>query len=133
QELMASFGIVGESEAIRDTIQQVVRIGPFSDLPVLITGESGTGKELLAGAIHRSDPKRRGGPFIAVNCGAISPGLAESELFGYKKGAFTGAHRDRKGLVRSAHGGTLFLDEIGELSLTLQAKLLRLLQENRVL
>jgi transcriptional regulator with PAS, ATPase and Fis domain len=105
----------------------------LSDLPFLITGETGTGKQVLAHAIHRLDPKRADGPFIAVNCGAISPGLAESEFFGHRRGAFTGADRERLGLVRSAQGGVLFLDEIGELDDALQVKLLRVLQERRVL
>jgi transcriptional regulator with PAS, ATPase and Fis domain len=105
----------------------------LSDLPVLITGESGTGKELLARAIHQLDPKRHHKPFVPLNCSAISPHLAESELFGHRRGAFTGADRDRRGLIRSAEGGVLFLDEIGELDDVLQAKLLRVLQEHRVL
>ncbi|MEQ1545844.1 sigma-54 dependent transcriptional regulator [Methyloglobulus sp.] len=131
--LMNSFGIVGESEAMLTIFRQVLKISPLSDLSVLITGGSGTGKELIARAIHRLDPKRRDGPFVAVNCGAICSGVAESELFGHKRGAFTGADRDRRGLICSADGGVLFLDEIGELSGDLQAKLLRVLQENRVL
>ena len=132
-ELMRTFGIVGESDAIDVAFRQVLRVGNFSDLAVLITGESGTGKELMAHAIHQLDPKRCAGPFVAINCGAISPGLAESELFGHSRGAFTGADRDRKGLVRAAEGGVLFLDEIGELGGDLQAKLLRVLQDNCVL
>jgi transcriptional regulator with PAS, ATPase and Fis domain len=132
-ELMKSFGIIGESDAIDVAFRQALRIGHFSDLAVLITGESGTGKELMAHAIHQLDPKRRAGPFVAVNCGAISPGLAESELFGHTRGAFTGADRDRKGLVRAADGGVLFLDEIGELGSDVQAKLLRVLQDHCVL
>jgi transcriptional regulator with PAS, ATPase and Fis domain len=96
-------------------------------------GETGTGKQVLAHAIHRLDPKRCDGPFVAVNCGAISPSLAESELFGHRRGAFTGADRERPGLIRSAQGGILFLDEIGELDDELQTKLLRVLQESRVL
>jgi transcriptional regulator with GAF, ATPase, and Fis domain len=126
-------GIVGESDAMLAIFRWVLRISALSDLHVLITGETGTGKQLLAEAIHRLDPKRRDGPFIALNCGAISPGLAESELFGHRRGAFTGADRDRKGLIRAAQGGVLFLDEIGELDLALQAKVLRVLQEGRVL
>jgi two-component system response regulator PilR (NtrC family) len=98
---------------------------------VLITGESGTGKELVARALH-TEGSRAGGAFVAVNCGAIPDELMESELFGHVKGAFTGAVADRPGLFREAHGGTLFLDEIGELSLGLQVKLLRALQEKRV-
>lgn len=130
---MGSQGVVGQSLQMLNIFRQIVRIAPLSDLPVLITGESGTGKELVARAIHRLDPKRCKGPFIPLNCGAISSGLAESELFGHKKGAFTGANHDRKGLFRAANCGVLFLDEIGELSLDLQVKLLRVLQENRVL
>jgi DNA-binding NtrC family response regulator len=133
RDLMSSFGMVGESEAMISIFRHIFRISLLSDLPVLITGESGTGKELIARALHRLDPKRCEGPFVAINCGAINPGVAESELFGHRKGAFTGADRDRKGMIRSAHSGVLFLDEIGELSRDLQPKLLRILQENRVL
>jgi transcriptional regulator with GAF, ATPase, and Fis domain len=132
-EIMRTFGIVGESDAIEVASRQVLRVGYLSDLAVLITGESGTGKELMARAIHQLDPKRCTGPFVAVNCGAISSGLAESELFGHSRGAFTGADRDRKGLVRAADGGVLFLDEIGDLGSDVQAKLLRVLQDHRVL
>jgi DNA-binding NtrC family response regulator len=131
-ELMRTFGMVGESDAIEGTFRQALRIASFSDLAVLITGESGTGKELMARAIHQLDPKRKTGPFVAVNCGAISSGLAESEMFGHSRGAFTGADRDRKGLVRAAAGGVLFLDEIGELGSDIQAKLLRVLQDRHV-
>lgn len=132
-ELMRTFGIVGESDAIESAFRQAVKVSSFSDLAVLITGESGTGKELMARAIHQLDPKRRAGPFVAINCGAISSGLAESEIFGHSRGAFTGADRDRKGLIRAADGGVLFLDEIGELGSDIQAKLLRVLQDHRVL
>ena len=110
-----------------------MRVSGFSDLAVLITGESGTEKELMARAIHRLDPKRRTGPFVPINCGALGPGLVESELFGHSRGAFTGADRDRKGLVRAADGGILFLDEIGELGSDVQVKLLRVLQDRRVM
>ena len=101
-----------------------------STVPVALRGESGTGKEVIASAIHALS--RRTGPFQAVNCGAIPAALVESELLGYRRGAFTGAEEDRAGLVRSAHGGTLFLDEIGDLPLTAQASLLRVLQEGEV-
>jgi two-component system nitrogen regulation response regulator GlnG len=133
KHVMQELGSVGESPAMLMVFHTVLRISPLSDLPVLITGATGTGKELLAHAIHQLDPKRRHGPFIALNCSAINPGLAESELFGHRRGAFTGADRERKGLIRAADGGVLFLDEIGELDDTLQAKLLRVLQEHRVL
>jgi transcriptional regulator with GAF, ATPase, and Fis domain len=126
-------GIVGNSPSMLAVFRKAIHFGNLSDLPVLITGETGTGKELLARAIHRLDPKRWQKAFVPVNCAAINPGLVESELFGHRRGAFTGAERDRKGLIRAAEGGVLFLDEIGELDLGLQAKLLRVLQENSVL
>jgi transcriptional regulator with GAF, ATPase, and Fis domain len=131
--VMNRLGIVGQSPAMFAVFRWVLRVGALSDLPTLILGETGTGKELLARAIFHLDPKRRSGPFVTVNCAAISRGLAESELFGHRRGAFTGAERDRKGLIRSAEGGILFLDEVGELDDALQAKLLRVLQEHRVL
>ena len=130
---MREMGMVGSSTAMMQVFRCVIRFSPLSDLPVLISGETGTGKEGLARALHRLDPKRSREPFIAVNCGAIATPLAESEFFGHRRGAFTGADRDRKGLIRSADGGVLFLDEIGELDAALQAKLLRVLQDGRVL
>jgi len=132
KRLMHELGIVGTSSVMIELFHQVRRFGPLSDLPVLITGETGTGKELLAVAVQRLDPKRREGPFVPLNCGALNRSLAESELFGYQRGAFTGADRNRKGLIRAAHGGVLFLDEIGELDGSLQPVLLRVLQESRV-
>jgi transcriptional regulator with PAS, ATPase and Fis domain len=114
------------SHALRNLIE---RIAP-SDAAVLIAGESGTGKELVARTIHRKSG--RSGPFLAVNCGAISEQLAESELFGHEAGSFTGAQSRRQGWFEAAHGGTLFLDEIGDLPMALQGKLLRVLQEGEV-
>ena len=123
-------GILGSSAGIQDVLRMIRRVGP-SDVPVLITGESGTGKELVARAIHRQSA-RKGEPFVAINCGAIPETLLESELFGYEKGAFTGATQQRKGRIESAQGGTLFLDEIGDVPLALQVKLLRFLQDHTI-
>ena len=109
----------------------MVRKVAASESSVLVRGESGTGKELLAKAIHENSP-RRGGPLVSVHCAALSSGLLESELFGHRKGAFTGALNNRQGRFELAHGGTLFLDEIGEMDLLLQTKLLRVLQEKEV-
>ena len=133
RQKMAELGIIGESAEMLSVFRWVLRVSTLSDFPVLISGETGTGKELMANALHRLDMKRNKGPFIAANCSVISAGLAESELFGHRRGAFTGADTDRKGLFRSAEGGVLFLDEIGELSESLQSKLLRVLQEQKVL
>src|ERR1700739_1586686 len=113
--------------AVREMITRVAR----SQAPVHICGESGTGKELVARMIHESGA-RRGGPFVAVNCGAIPTELMESELFGHRRGSFTGAIADKKGVVQSAEGGTLFLDEVADLPLHMQVKLLRLVQERTV-
>jgi Nif-specific regulatory protein len=112
---------------MRDVYQFVSRVAPHEST-VLIRGESGTGKELVARAIHRTS-KRGNRPFVAINCAALTESLLESELFGHERGAFTGAITQKKGKIEIADGGTLFLDEIGELALTLQAKLLRVLQE----
>ena len=133
RQQMLDLGVVGSGPGITGVFRWVARVSPLSDLPALIVGETGTGKELVARAIHRLDPRRRHGPFLPVNCGAISAGLAESELFGHRRGAFTGAERDRQGHIRAARGGVLFLDEIGDLDHALQGKLLRVLQEHRVL
>ncbi len=102
---MRKLGVIGKSQSMIQVFHWVMRVSRLSDLPVLIFGETGTGKELIAQAIYHLDLKRRDGPFIAVNCGAINPSLAESELFGHRRGAYTGAERDRKGLIRAAHGG----------------------------
>ena len=107
--------------------ESMLRIAANSDISVLLLGESGSGKEVAARFIHEHS-QRAGGPFVALNCGAIARGLAESILEGHRKGAFTGAGEERAGLVRSAEGGTLFLDEIGEMPLETQCKLLRILQ-----
>lgn len=120
-------GMLGTSPKVQEVISTIRKVAT-TDAPVLIVGDSGTGKELVARAIHRLSGRREE-PFVVINCGAIPETLLESELFGHEKGAFTGAHVQRKGRIEAAKGGTLFLDEIGELSLALQAKLLRYLQE----
>ena len=127
----ASFAnILYRSPIMAHLVERAQRVA-LRNVPVLLEGESGTGKELFARAIHDHSP-RRDKPFIAVNCGAIPPGLVESELFGHEKGAFTGANAQRKGHFESANGGTLFLDEIGELPKDIQVKLLRVLEEREV-
>ncbi|HEV7218764.1 MAG: sigma-54-dependent transcriptional regulator [Terriglobales bacterium] len=123
-------GIVGSSAKIQDVLRMISRLKD-TRTAVLISGESGTGKELVARAIHFRGPFANR-PFVAVDCGSLVPTLIESELFGYEKGAFTGANRAKTGLFQSAHGGTIFLDEIGELPPEMQAKLLRVLQEKEV-
>lgn len=121
---MLYLGHSPHAQAIRDMVLRVAD----SQATVLITGESGTGKELVARALHEQSARRQG-PFVPVNCGAIPRELLESELFGHRKGAFTGAHADRLGRIELAHGGTLFLDEIGDMPMDMQVKLLRVLQE----
>src|SRR5215216_1239935 len=127
---LEDFGIVGNNVRLRQ-VRTIIRTAAPSDASVLIEGESGTGKELIATALHiRSERAAR--PFIRINCAAIPSTLIESELFGYRKGAFTGAHNDRRGLIEATAGGTLLLDEIAEMPVYLQTKLLRVLQERRV-
>ncbi len=122
--------ILAKSARMQEIFRTIAKIAEYKTT-VLVTGESGVGKELVARAIHRRST-RRGGPFVAVNCGAIPENLLESELFGHKKGAFTDAVQDRRGLFEEASGGTLFLDEIGELPLGLQVKLLRVLEDEKI-
>jgi sigma-54 dependent transcriptional regulator, flagellar regulatory protein len=125
--ISAARGPTGQSKSIRHVVSLIEQVA-IHDSSVLVLGESGTGKEVVARAIHHSSP-RRNRPFVAVNCGAIPADLLESELFGHEKGAFTGAVATRKGRFELAEGGTLFLDEIGDMSLPMQVKLLRVLQE----
>ena len=124
--LQKQSGIIGTSDGIRQVLDMIVQVAPVG-ISVLITGESGTGKELVAKAIHQSS-KRNSDPLVVVNCGAIPEGIIESELFGHKKGSFTGAGEDRKGYFEEANKGTVFLDEIGETPLETQVKLLRVLE-----
>jgi two-component system response regulator AtoC len=121
--------ILAKSGKMQDIFRTIAKIAEYKTT-VLVTGESGAGKELVARAIHRRS--KRSGPFVAVNCGAIPENLLESELFGHKKGAFTDALQDRRGLFEEANGGSLFLDEIGELPLALQVKLLRVLEDEKI-
>ena len=123
-------GLIGNSPAMKALARQIDIAGQ-SELTVLVSGESGTGKELVARAIHKHSA-RRAGPLVSFNCGAITETLLESELFGYIRGAFTGADRDRMGMFEAAAGGTLFLDEVGEMAASAQSKLLRVLQEHAI-
>lgn len=122
--------MLGTSPQMQEVFATITKVAD-TDAPVLVVGESGTGKELVARALHRQS-RRQDAPFVAINCGAIPENLLESELFGHEKGAFTGAHMQRKGRIELAHRGTLFLDEIGELPPLLQVKLLRFLQEHQI-
>jgi two-component system response regulator HydG len=122
--------IIGSSPAMVGLMETVAQVAP-SEATVMVTGESGTGKELVAAAIHHNSP-RKGGPFVKVNCAAITETLLESELFGHEKGAFTGADRRKEGRFVQADGGSLFLDEVGEMPVSMQVKLLRVLQEREV-
>ncbi len=130
KKIKKSYEIVGESEAIKHVKEIIDRVAP-TDARVLITGENGTGKELVARELHEKS-NRATGPFIEVNCAAIPSELIESELFGHEKGAFTSAHKKREGKFKLADKGTIFLDEIGDMSLAAQAKVLRVLEENKI-
>ncbi len=130
KEIKGFEGFVGRSRVMKEVFETVQNVSGSSS-SILILGESGTGKELVAQAIHRLSP-RRDKPFVVINCSAIAEGVMESELFGHVKGAFTGASQEKKGLFEAAHGGSVFLDEIGEISLSIQVKLLRVLQEREV-
>jgi len=123
--------IIGAGKPMQDVFRTIHRVAAGQDIPVMIYGESGTGKELVARTIHKRSIRAKG-PFVAVNCAAIPDDLLESELFGYKRGAFTGAYTDKTGLFQAADGGTIFLDEVSEMSVRMQAKLLRVLQERKV-
>jgi two-component system response regulator AtoC len=129
-EATGRFGLIGRTPSIRDLFALIEKVAP-SPTTVMITGESGTGKELVARALH-DNSERRNGPFIEINCGAIPENLFEAELFGYEKGAFTGAVAAKPGRFELAQGGTLFLDEVGELPRDMQVKILRALQERRI-
>ena len=124
-------GLIGRSTSMRHIFALIERVAP-AKTPILIMGESGTGKEMVAQAIHKQS-NRATGPFVALNCAALPEHLLESTLFGHRKGSFTGALEHRQGLFQAAHQGTLFLDEIGEMPLAMQAKVLRALQEQKVM
>lgn len=126
QNIKLRFGIIGNNESLNRAIDIAIQVAP-TDLSVLVTGESGVGKENFPQIIHQFS-RRKHGPYIAVNCGAIPEGTIDSELFGHEKGAFTGAISDRNGYFAEANGGTIFLDEVGELPMSTQARLLRVLE-----
>ncbi|MEO7081318.1 MAG: sigma-54 factor interaction domain-containing protein, partial [Flavobacteriales bacterium] len=126
QPIKQRFGIIGASPLLDRAIEIAAQVAP-TDLSVLISGESGSGKEVMPQIVHAFSARKHG-PYIAVNCGAIPEGTIDSELFGHEKGSFTGAHEARKGYFEVADGGTIFLDEVGELPLTTQVRLLRVLE-----
>src|SRR5277367_4249443 len=129
EPLTAVGSLLGASAAMQEVFRLIERVGP-TEASVLLTGESGSGKELAARSIHECSP-RRGGPFIAINCGAIPAGLIEAELFGYEKGSFAGAARAHAGVFERAEGGTLLLDEVTEMPLDMQTRLLRVLETRK--
>jgi DNA-binding NtrC family response regulator len=131
REMQLQTGMIGDSEKVRQMLETVEQVAP-TDISVLITGESGTGKELVARAIHLRS-RRKEQPMVSVNCGAIPEGIIESELFGHEKGSFTGAVGSRRGYFEQAHHGSIFLDEIGDLPLTTQVKLLRVLESREIM
>src|SRR6187455_1759067 len=126
QSIKQRFGIIGTSPMLNHVVKVATQVAP-TDMSVLITGESGSGKESFSKIIHHISPRKHC-QFIAVNCGAIPEGTIDSELFGHEKGSFTGAHEARKGYFETSDGGTIFLDEVGELPLSTQARLLRVLE-----
>jgi hydrogenase-4 transcriptional activator len=130
--VFAELGFVSKSEVMTPVLRQAYRAAFVSDITVLVEGETGTGKQIIARAIHQLDPKRRSFPFTTAHCSAISETLADSELFGHQRGSFTGAVRDRTGLFQTANRGTLFLDDISDLPLTIQPKLLDVIQRGMV-
>ncbi len=130
RKVSKTYEMIGESESIKLVKEMIIKVAP-TDARVLVTGANGTGKEVVARWIHENS-NRATAPFVEVNCAAIPSELIESELFGHEKGAFTSAHKQRKGKFEQANGGTLFLDEIGDMSLSAQAKVLRALQENKI-
>ena len=130
KKVSKTYDIVGESDSIQHVKDMIEKVAP-TDASVLITGENGTGKELVARWLHEKSP-RSDQPFVEVNCAAIPSELIESELFGHEKGAFTSAHKQRKGKFEQAHGGTIFLDEIGDMSLSAQSKVLKTLEEKKI-
>lgn len=132
QQVKQRFGIIGNTPALLQAVERAVQIAPIDDVDVLVTGESGVGKEFFPQIIHAYSVRKHG-KYIAVNCGAIPEGTIDSELFGHEKGAFTGAVAARKGYFEEADGGTIFLDEVGELPLTTQARLLRVLESGEFL
>ena len=132
RRVFSELGFITGSDKLAPLLRQAYKAACVSDITILLEGETGTGKQVLAYAIHRLDQKRRAYPFVTLHCGSLSEGLAESELFGHVRGAFTGAAGDRKGLFQSADRGTLFLDDVTDLPLHLQAKLLDVLQRNTI-